>query len=196
MFHPIPDAMQERMRYLELIDEQDRKDGTGHNERLRQIPPVTGRFLALLAAGAPGGEIIEIGTSAGYSTMWISLACRDTNRRMTTFEVLDNKIAIAQETIELAGIKDLVTLVHGDARAYIAEMAPIAFCFLDAEKDVYQDCYDRVVSNMTPGGLLLVDNVISHAQYLESFVNGAALDKRVDAVVVPIGKGLLFCRKL
>jgi predicted O-methyltransferase YrrM len=182
------------MQYLEGIDELDRQDGTPWPLRLRQIPPVTGRFLALLAAGAPPGEIVEIGASAGYSTMWLALACRTAGRKLTTFEVLDHKYALAEETFALAGINDVVRLVHGDAREYLAQMYGIAFCFLDAEKEVYQDCYDLVVPNLASGGLFLADNVISHALELESFVERAAADARVDAVVVPVGNGLLFCR--
>lgn len=192
MFHSIPEPMKERMRYLEKADAQDRQDGTPQPERLRQIPPITGRFLALLAASVPTGEIIEIGTSAGYSTMWLSL----TGRKITTFEVLDRKYALAQETFAQAGIEDSVKAVHGDARDYLGEMAGIAFCFLDAEKEIYQDCYDLAVPNLVSGGLLLADNVVSHSRSLEPFVKNAASDERVDAVVVPIGKGLLFCRKI
>ena len=73
MFHDIPEPIIRRMRYLEEIDARDRIDGTPRMERLRQIPPATGRFIALLAAAAPGGRIVEIGASAGYSTLWLAL---------------------------------------------------------------------------------------------------------------------------
>lgn len=76
MFNTISDPIQQRMRYLEAADARDRTDGTPRMERLRQIPPETGHFLALLAVVAPAGEFIEIGTSAGYSALWITLACR------------------------------------------------------------------------------------------------------------------------
>lgn len=192
MFHTISEAMLERMRALEEVDALDRQDGTPQSQRLRQIPPVTGRFLALLAAGAPDGRLLEIGTSAGYSTMWLSLA----GRPLTTFEVAENKVALAGETFARAGITDQIRLVHGDARDYLPDSDSIAFCFLDADKDLYQDCYDLVIPNLVSGGILLVDNVISHAQYLQHFIEQAAADERVDAVVVPVGKGLLFCRKI
>ncbi|MFN2111109.1 MAG: O-methyltransferase, partial [Anaerolineae bacterium] len=128
--------------------------------------------------------------------MWLSLACRERACGITTFEVLDNKAALARETFTRSGIEDVVTFVHGDARDYLAEMRDIAFCFLDADKDIYQSCYDLVIPNLVSGGLLLVDNVISHATFLERFVQYAADDERIDAVVVPIGKGLLLCRKI
>lgn len=71
MFHTISPAMQAQMQRLEQIDAQDRLDGTPRTQRLRQIPAETGQFLAILAASAPPGHLIEIGTSAGYSTLWL-----------------------------------------------------------------------------------------------------------------------------
>ena len=76
MFHTIPAQMRERMQALEARDAQDRADGTPRMQRLRQIPPVTGKFLALLCASAPKGGVLEVGTSGGYSSLWLSLACQ------------------------------------------------------------------------------------------------------------------------
>ncbi len=76
VFEAITPAMAARMQALEAMDAADRSDGTPHAKRLRQIPPETGRFLAILAASAPAGNLVEVGTSAGYSALWLSLACR------------------------------------------------------------------------------------------------------------------------
>jgi caffeoyl-CoA O-methyltransferase len=196
MFHDIPQAVQERMAYLEAIDRQDRQDGTPRPSRLRQIPPETGKFLALLAAVAPQGEIIEIGTSAGYSTLWLGLACRATGRRMTTFEVLPAKVELAGETFRLSGMADVITLAAGDARELIGGLGPIAFCFLDAEKEIYGDCYELVVPKLVAGGLLVADNALNHRETLQPMLDRALSDARVDAVVLPVGKGELVCRKI
>lgn len=80
MFHNISEKVQQRMTYLEEIDSKDRLDGTPRLKRLRQIPPETGKFISLLAATAPKGNIIEIGTSAGYSSLWLAQACKETGR--------------------------------------------------------------------------------------------------------------------
>ena len=192
MFHTIPTSILNRMHELEAIDTRDREDGTPRLERLRQIPPHTGKFLALMAAGAPDGKIVEIGTSAGYSTMWLSLA----GRPITTFEVLPEKVALARETFKLAGIEDQVTLIEGDARDHLESMQDVAFCFLDAEKDVYEACYDLLIPRIKPGGLLVADNAINHAPILQPWIDTALEDTRVDALVVPIGKGEFVCRKL
>ena len=113
MFHTIPEAMGQRMAELEAIDARDRVDGTPKARRMRQVPPETGRFLALMAASAPAGDWIEIGTSAGYSTLWLALAAREAGATITTFEVLPNKVALAGETFAQAGVSDVVRLRQG-----------------------------------------------------------------------------------
>lgn len=195
MFENISPAMLDRMRYLEDKDTQDRTDGTQRLQRLRQIPPDTGKFIALLAASTPSGRYIEIGTSAGYSTLWLTLACRETGRSITTFELLAEKVKLAQETFRLAQVEDVVDLKVGDARDYLPTYQDIAFCFLDAEKEVYKDCYEAVIPKLVKGGLLVADNAINHRETLEPMLNRALTDERVDAMIVPIGKGELVCRK-
>ena len=196
MFHNIPDMMLKRMQEMEIRDVIDRTNGTPITERLRQIPPETGKFLALLCASAPKGNVIEIGTSGGYSSMWLSLACRVRGDQLTTFEILPNKVKLARETFRTAGIENIIQLVQGDARQMFDQYHQIAFCFLDAEKDIYSDCYEKVVPNLVRGGLLAADNVLSHKDDLNSFVEQAQDDPRIDALTVPIGKGVLLCRKI
>jgi predicted O-methyltransferase YrrM len=195
MFHNIPQPVLDRMMKLEAVDARDRVDGTSRMKRLRQIPPETGRFLALMAAASPKGSFVEIGTSAGYSALWISLALRERSVKLHTFEVLSAKKELASKTFQLAQVEDQIELLHADARKRLLDYPQIAFCFLDAEKEVYIDCYDLVVPNLVAGGLLLADNAINHQMTLQPFLKRAEEDERVDALVVPIGKGLLLCRK-
>ena len=195
MFHNIPKPILNRMRELEDQDSLDREDGTPYLQRLRQIPPVTGKFLALLCAGTPKGGVLEVGTSGGYSSLWLSLACRARGDHLTTFEIMEEKVARANETFEAAQVSDQIQLIHGDAREVISGYREVAFCFLDAEKGVYMDIYEKVVPNLVPGGILAADNVVSHAEALSDFVAQAEDDARVDALVVPVGKGILVCRK-
>lgn len=196
MFHTIRPPVMARMRDLEERDRTDRADGTPRLQRLRQIPPETGQFLALLAAAAPEGAYIEIGTSAGYSTLWIALACELLDRRITTFEVLPEKVALARQTFQLAGMGSTIDLVEGDARQHLPAFDQISFCFLDAEKEVYAEVYELVIPRLVKGGLLVADNAINHQSALQPVLNRALSDERVDALVVPIGKGELVCRKI
>ncbi len=196
MFHSIRPPILERMRYLELMDAQDRENNTPRLQRLRQIPRETGKFLAWLAAAVPEGAYLEIGTSAGYSTLWIAVACEQLGRTVTTFEVLPEKARLARETFRAAQVEATVTLIEGDARDHLSQYHNIAFCFLDAEKEVYSECYEAVVPNLVKGGLLIADNVISHQEALQPMVDRALTDERVDALIVPVGKGELVCRKV
>jgi caffeoyl-CoA O-methyltransferase len=127
VFLHIAPQIRRRMQYLEQLDAQDRVDGTPRLQRMRQIPPETGKFLALLAANTPAGRWIEIGTSAGYSTLWLALACRETGRKLTTFEVLEEKAALARQTFVEAGVEDVIELVVGDARTYLQESQILLF---------------------------------------------------------------------
>ncbi len=195
MFNDIPKCILDRMKHLETIDAQDQADGTAPLERLRQIPPETGEFIALLAATAPGGRYLEIGTSAGYSALWLALACRLVGRKVTTFEILDEKAKLARQTFEMAGVGDVVDFVHANALDHLPNCTDVSFCFLDAEKKIYSECYEIVVPNMVSGGILVADNAINCEETLRPMLERALTDNRVDALVVPIGKGELVCRK-
>jgi caffeoyl-CoA O-methyltransferase len=196
MFHNIPKEIKERMTYLESMDKEDRLAGKSSLERLRQIPPETGQFLALLTANAPEGTYLEIGTSGGYSSMWLALACKELGRKLITFEVLEEKVKIARETLKIAGIENVVKLVFGDAKKYLQNYKNIAFCFLDAEKEDYLEYYEKVIPHLVKGGILVADNVISHKAVLEPMLERVSKDERVDSLVVPVGRGELVCRKI
>ncbi len=196
MFHDLPDIITRRMKFLEDIDSRDRNDGTPRLDRLRQIPRETGKFLSILAASSPKGKFIEIGTSAGYSTLWIALACKILRTKVTTFEILKEKVKLAEETFMKSNMEDYIEPILGDARDYLNNYKNIAFCFLDAEKEVYSECYDLIIPNMVKGGILIADNAINHYETLKPMLDRALADDRVDALIVPIGKGELLCRKI
>ena len=196
MFHDLPDIIKKRMKFLEEIDSTDRNDGTPRLERLRQILPETGKFLFILAASAPTGKFLEIGTSAGYSTLWIALACKTLGYKVTTFEILKEKAKLAEDTFKETNMEQHIELILGDARDFINNYKNIAFCFLDAEKEVYSECYDLIIPNMVKGGILIADNAINHYETLKPMLDNALTDDRVDALIVPIGKGELLCRKI
>jgi predicted O-methyltransferase YrrM len=196
MFNDLDATVLEVMGELEARDERDRDDGTPHLERLRQITPETGRFIALWAAAAPAGAMIEIGTSAGYSALWLAQACRLSGRVLTTYEILPEKARLARETFARTRVSDVVHFVEGDFLDHADEIDDVAFCFLDAEKDVYQACYDVLVPKMVPGAILVADNFTSHRDDLQSMLERVLGDSRVDAMVATVGKGELVCRRI
>ncbi len=128
--------------------------------------------------------------------MWLALAAQALGRKITTFEVLPEKVKLAQETFQAAGVETTVELIAGDAQEYLANYDNFAFVFLDAEKEAYGDCYELVVPRLVRGGLLVADNAINHREALAPMLERALSDERVDALIVPIGKGELVCRKV
>lgn len=195
MFELITEKMRNRMEYLESVDSKDRKDGTPRMKRLRQIPPETGKFISLLAANCPDGNFIEIGTSAGYSALWLSLAVRQRNIRLKTFEILPEKIRMARETFKAAGVENFIDLIEGDALEHIRDIDNIAFCFLDGEKEIYESCWDIAADKMVSGGILIADNAINHKETIQPMIDKALADTGFDSMIVPIGKGELVCRR-
>jgi predicted O-methyltransferase YrrM len=196
MFQNISPAILKRMAYLEQIDRNDRSDGTTRLKRLRQIPPETGKFLAILAASSPNGQFLEIGTSAGYSALWISLACAIRNCKLRTYEILDDKFNLEIETFREANVTQYIESIHGDVLQDLANIDNISFCFLDAEKEIYEKCYDAIVPKLVTGGILVADNAINHYETLKPMIGKAFSDNRVDSLVIPIGKGELVCRRI
>jgi len=195
LFTDIPKPVAERMKALEERDTKDRGDKTPKLKRLRQIPPESGAVLATLAATAPEGPMLEIGTSGGYSALWLSLANRLRGEKFVTFELLPEKAELARETFSKAEVGEYVELVHGDARGHISDFENIAFCFLDAEKEMYEEFFELVVPKLVEGGLLVADNAKSHEKELAKFFNKAEQDESVDTLMLNVGKGLLICSK-
>jgi predicted O-methyltransferase YrrM len=149
-----------------------------------------------MASLAPAGHLIEIGTSAGYSALWLSLACREKGATLVTYELMQEKVRLARETFRVAGVQDVVELVAGDALVYLPHVEKVAFCFLDAEKEIYAACYEEIIPKLVSGGLLIADNAIDHQATLQPVIDRAMHDERIDALILPVGKGELVCRKI
>lgn len=196
MFHRIPAEIKSVMQMLESRDESDKQDGTPWERRLRQIPPETGQFIALLTSMSPPGGVVEVGTSGGYSTLWLYLAACEPKRTIVTIENDPFKVSLAMDTFRSAGIASQIQLVHSDARRAIAQQSQFSFSFLDCDQVHYAECYEQIISRLPTGGILAADNALTHRDMLGSFLKRVEEDSRVDSLTVPIGAGVLLCRRL
>jgi predicted O-methyltransferase YrrM len=163
-------------------------------ERLRNVEPDTGRVLALLVRATGARRLLEIGTSNGCSTIWLADALRSTGGRMLTVDTDADRSAQAARNLERAGLADRVELRVEDAADTLrAEPdASTDMVFLDAERPFYPSYWPDLVRVLRPGGLLAVDNVISHAGQVAGFRALVAADERVTEALVPTGAGLLL----
>jgi predicted O-methyltransferase YrrM len=193
----IPEAVRAAMEELRSRDEADRTDGTPQQGRLRAISPEVGQFLLTLALSIGALRIVEVGTSAGYSTLWLAVAASRTGGRVTTFEIDAAKAALARTTFRQAGVAGIVDLREIDASAGLVQLEGLAdMVFIDAEKRDYVTYLDLAVGILRPGGLLVADNLTSHASELVEFRARALSDPRLTGLVVAIGAGELVAVRL
>ena len=162
--------------------------------RYRNIEPESGRFLSMLIRAQQSKNILEIGTSTGYSTLWLAEAARQTQAMITTLEVDAERVAQAKQYATEIDLADLINFKVIDAQVYLKEEQEIFdFILLDAERDDYVSYWPHLSRLLkAKGGLLVVDNVISHAAEVEEFIALIQQDPRFIMSTVPIGAGLLM----
>ncbi len=185
---------------LALVDELQRY-GSEHDaakadrlERLRNVEPDSARVLALLVRATAARRLLEIGTSNGYSTLWLADAVRSVAGRMVSVDLDAERSALAAENLERAGLRDVVELRVEDAAETLRRGSDGAWdmIFLDAERSAYTSYWPDLVRVLRPGGLLAVDNVLSHADEVHGLRSLIGCDERFSEAVVPSGAGLLL----
>ena len=162
--------------------------------RYRNIEPESGQFLSMLIRAQQSKNILEIGTSTGYSTLWLAEAARQTQAMITTLEVDAERVTQAKQYATEIDLADLINFKVIDAQVYLeAEQEIFDFILLDAERDDYVSYWPHLSRLLkAKGGLLVVDNVISHAAEVEEFIALIQQDPRFIMSTVPIGAGLLM----
>ncbi len=170
-------------------DDNDARE-TERARRMLNITPETGRLLWILVRSARATRILEVGTSNGYSTIWLADAARATGGRVTTLELNPAKVKLARENLARAGLADRVEVLEGRAVDSLGTLpGPLDFVFLDADRGNYLTYLELVVPRLVPGGLLVADNVSSHAQELHDYLARVKSHPALFSVTVPVGKG-------
>jgi predicted O-methyltransferase YrrM len=179
--------------FLEELAELGRRhdaEEREHSRRFLNITPETGRFLAILVRATQATRILEIGTSNGYSTIWLAWAAGSTGGHVTTIERSADKAAMARRNLAHAGVADRVTIREGVALDVLHGLAgPYDLIFLDADRPNYLGYLGRVLPLLRPGGLLVTDNVVSHANELGEFLHAVQFDPTLETVILPLGNG-------
>ncbi len=161
------------------------------------VPPETGMFLMILAKAMGAKRILEVGTSNGYSTIYLGLAARETGGRVTAIEVEDWRAKMARENLERAGVSELVEVLEGDALEVLPKIeGPLDYVFLDAAKHQYVDYFNLVWEKVRPGGLIVADNVVNLASALQEYIKMVKAHEGLESVLVPIGGGEMVSYKL
>jgi predicted O-methyltransferase YrrM len=147
---------------------------------MMNVPVEDGRLLRLLTETIDAKNVVEIGTSNGYSAIWLCLGLRRTGGKLTTFEIDAGRAALARENFRRAGVEEMVTLIEGDAHEEVARLSePIDLVFLDADKRGYPDYLNKLLPLVRPGGLIVAHNMVRPApdpDYLEAITASPGLE--------------------
>jgi predicted O-methyltransferase YrrM len=186
----VKDALPILRRELEDFGREHDARAERHGDRMLNITPETGEFLALLVRALQTRRVLEIGTSNGYSTLWLAEAAKQIGGQVVTVEISPDKAELARRNLERAGLSRWVRQEVTDAGPFLSRQSAASFdlIFLDAKRAQYTGWWSWIQEVLAPGGLLIVDNAVSHAAELEGFrdqVRAAGWQ----STVVPVGKG-------
>lgn len=170
---PLP-ANEEEKKILSVLDEMNQ----GQGQAMMNVPREDGRLLRLLAESVNAKNVVEIGTSNGYSGIWFCLALRTTGGKLTTHDIDEGRASLARENFKKAGVDKLVTLVMGDAHETIKNLKePIDVLFIDADKEGYLDYLNKLLPLVRPGGLILSHNIEMIGQdYIDAITKNPNLE--------------------
>ena len=186
----LDDRVRSVLARMEAEDAADREKDLPVSERSLAVGPDSGRLLFALVAPNAGCEVLEIGGSRGYSTMWLASAARILGGRVVTLERETGKIETWRRNIADAGLEEWAELVEGDAKETLPELEDgFDVVFLDAWKDDYEVLFGLARTKLDPGGIVVADNVTTSST-VEAYAAARQADPTLVSVTVPIGHGL------
>jgi predicted O-methyltransferase YrrM len=191
------DSLQSLLRELERFGAENDARASQRSEKMLNITPDTGELLAILAQGIKARRVLEIGTSNGYSTIWLADAMKAVSGTVITVELSAAKAEMARQNVKRAGLAKWVQQEVMDAGEFLREhpAEQLDMLFLDANRGHYLAWWPSIQRVLAPGGLLVVDNAVSHAGEIESFIAQVRATAGWRSVVVPIGNGELIALK-
>ncbi len=191
-------SLEELLRELEAFGKANDAANTDRTRRMLNITRDTGEFLALLVRATGARRVLEVGTSNGYSTLWLAQAAKAIDGLVTTVEQSAYKIDLAAKNFARAGLAPHIRLMHSEASSFINQLAPEEFdvVFLDSERSEYVGWWPSVRAILRVGGLLVADNATSHAREMQPLMAMVKADVSFITSLVPVGNGEFLALKV
>jgi predicted O-methyltransferase YrrM len=187
----IDDRVRAVLTRLEAEDADERERGLPPEQRSRQVARTTGQFLFALVAPQTDCEVLEIGASRGYSTLWLAAGVRYLGGRVLSLESDPEKCEAWRRNIDEAGLDDTADLIEGNAFETLPAIDDVFdVVFIDAEKEDYELLFDLARPKVEPGAVFVADNVLSHADTLADYSRHRQADPTLESVTVPLDRGL------
>ncbi len=187
----LDDRIRAVLARLEEEDARERAEGVPREQRARQVARTTGQFLFALVAPQTDCEVLEIGASRGYSTIWLAAGVRYLGGRVLSLEHDPAKVEAWRRNIAEAGLEQWAELLPGDAFETLPAIDDVFdLVFLDAEKEQYEPLFQLARPKLEPAALVIADNVLSHADPLAAYSQARQADPSLESVTIPIDRGL------
>jgi caffeoyl-CoA O-methyltransferase len=187
----LDDKVRAVLARLEAEDAKEREEGVSREQRARQVARTTGQFLFALVAPQWDCEVLEIGGSRGYSSIWLGAGVRYLGGRVLSLEADPAKAEAWRRNVAEAGLDDWVELVEGDAFQTLPEIQDVFdIVFIDAEKDDYERLFELARDQVEPGALFVADNVLSHQDTLGAYSQSRQADPKLESFTLPLDRGL------
>jgi predicted O-methyltransferase YrrM len=187
----LDDRVRAVLARLEAEDADERARNVPREQRARQVARTTGQFLFSFVAPQTDCEVLELGGSRGYSTIWLAAGVRYLGGRVLSLENDPAKVEAWQANVEEAGLSDWAELVPGDALETLPAIDDVFdVVFLDAEKELYEPLFDGARDKLEPGAVVIADNVLSHEEVLGAYSRARQADPTLESVTIPLDRGL------
>ena len=187
----LDDRVRAVLARLEAEDADERARGVPREQRARQVARTTGQFLFAFVAPQTDCEVLEIGGSRGYSSIWLGAGVRHLGGHVLSLENDPAKVEAWRRNVAEAGLEDWCELIDGDALEVVPEIADVFdVVFLDAEKEQYEQLFTQARTKLEPGAVVIADNVLSHEDVLGAYSRARQSDPTLESVTVPQDRGL------
>jgi len=195
-----PGPVEAQAKIVSVLQEMSKSERSA----MWNVTPEDGRLLRVLTEAVGAKNVVEIGTSNGYSAIWFCLALRATGGKLTTHEIDARRVSLARENFERAGVSDIVTLVEGDAHQTVTRLKePIDILFLDADKAGYLDYLNKLLPLVRPGGLILAHNTSDLGSMMQDYLKAVTTNPDLETIFLheeDMGIGVTlkkrYCSKL
>jgi caffeoyl-CoA O-methyltransferase len=187
----LDDRVRRVLTRLEEEDAREREQNVPREQRARQVARTTGQFLFAFVAPQADCEVLEIGGSRGYSTVWLGAGVRHLGGRVLSLEHDPAKVDAWRRNIADAGLEQWVELIPGDAFESLPAIDDVFdVVFLDAEKEQYEQLFRIARGKLEPGAVVIADNVLSHQETLGAYSRARQADPTLESVTLPLDRGL------
>jgi predicted O-methyltransferase YrrM len=185
-----PPAKRDPAQIKRLLDQMDAK-----GYQFLSVPRKDGEFLHFLVKATQARNVLEVGTSHGFSAIWMALALEETGGHLTTIEIDGGRYSLARRNVSEAGLSQRVTLIKGDAHVEVARLeGPFDFVFLDGDKEGQMDYFNKLyLKKLLPGAILAVHNAIHQANSMRDYLEMIRKHPDFDTVILSLTMDDGFC---